>query len=66
MPAWRHRLLLSQDVCLTTDLASYGGPGYAYLLTGFRERLLVGGFPGIQRWRLLFESNPQRALSGDG
>ena len=34
-----HRLLLSQDVCLTTDLAAYGGPGYAYLLTGFRARL---------------------------
>ena len=57
------RLLLSQDVCLTTDLAANGGPGYAYLLTGFRERLLAAGFPESSL-TLLFEENPQRAVSG--
>jgi predicted metal-dependent phosphotriesterase family hydrolase len=57
------RLLLSQDVCLTSDLAAHGGPGYAYLFTAFRERLLAAGFPDASL-RLLFEQNPQRALSG--
>ncbi len=58
------QLLLSQDVCLTTDLAAYGGPGYAYLLTGFRERLLGAGFPETAL-TMLFEENPRRALSGE-
>jgi phosphotriesterase-related protein len=57
------RLLLSQDVCLTSDLAAYGGPGYAYVVTGFRDRMLEAGFPE----RLLttfFVDNPRRALTG--
>lgn len=57
------RLLLSQDVCLTTDLAANGGPGYAYVLTGFRQRLIAAGFPESSL-KLLFEENPQRAVSG--
>jgi predicted metal-dependent phosphotriesterase family hydrolase len=60
-----HRLLLSQDVCLTTDLVAYGGPGYAYLLTGFRERLRSAGFPE-SALTLLLERNPRRALTGEG
>ena len=59
-----HRLLLSQDVCLTTDLAAYGGPGYAYLLTGFRERLRCEGFPD-STLTMLLEHNPRRALTGE-
>ena len=59
-----HRLLLSQDVCLTTDLAAYGGPGYAYLLTGFRERFVACGFPASALTALLAD-NPRRALSGE-
>ena len=59
-----HRLLLSQDVCLTTDLAAYGGPGYAYLLTGFREQLRSAGFPDSALTTLL-EHNPRRALTGE-
>ena len=58
-------MLLSQDVCLTTDLAAYGGPGYAYLLTGFRERLRSAGFPE-SALTLLLEHNPRRALTGEG
>lgn len=59
------RLLLSHDVCLTSDLAAYGGPGYAYVVTGFRDRMLDAGFPE----RLLttfFVDNPRRALTGAG
>ncbi len=57
------RLLLSQDVCLTSDLAAYGGPGYAYLVTGFRDRMLEAGFPE-RLLRTLFVDNPRRALTG--
>ena len=57
------QLLLSHDVCLTSDLAAYGGPGYAYLLTGFRERMDEAGLPG-SLWRRLLVDNPRRALTG--
>ncbi len=58
------RLLLSQDVCLTSDLAAYGGPGYAYLLTGFRSRLQEAGLSAAEIDRLLID-NPRRALTGE-
>ncbi len=58
------RLLLSQDVCLSTDLAASGGPGYAYLLTGFRDHLRSAGFPDAAITRL-FRDNPRRALTGE-
>lgn len=58
-----HRLLLSHDVCLTSDLAAYGGPGYAYLLTGFRARMLDAGFPEDLLTTLMVD-NPRRALTG--
>ena len=57
------RLLLSHDVCLTSDLAAYGGPGYAYLLTGFRDRMLEAGFPESLLTTLMAD-NPRRALTG--
>jgi predicted metal-dependent phosphotriesterase family hydrolase len=59
-----HRLLLSHDVCLTTDLAAYGGPGYSYLLTGFREQLLGAGFDAAAL-TMLFTDNPRRAVAGE-
>jgi phosphotriesterase-related protein len=58
------RLLLSHDVCLTSDLAAYGGPGYTYLLTGFRDRMQEVGFPHTLLDRLVVD-NPRRALTGD-
>jgi phosphotriesterase-related protein len=57
------RLLLSHDVCLTSDLAAYGGPGYAYLLTGFRDRMLEDGLSEPLLTTLLVD-NPRRALTG--
>jgi phosphotriesterase-related protein len=58
------RVLLSHDVCLRTDLATYGGPGYAYLLTGFRARLEAAGFEASAIARMLVD-NPRRALTGE-
>lgn len=58
------RLLLSHDVCLTTDLAAYGGPGYAYLLAGFRPRLLAAGLTAAEIDRLMIDA-PRRALTGE-
>jgi phosphotriesterase-related protein len=59
------RVLLSHDVCLTSDLAAYGGPGYAYLLTGFRDRMRQAGFPDTLVTTLLVD-NPRKALTGAG
>lgn len=58
------RILLSQDVCLRSNLRAFGGPGYAYVITGFRERLVRAGLAAPLVDRLVTE-NPQRALSGD-
>ena len=38
------RVLLSQDVCLRSDYAAMGGPGYAYVVTTFADRLREAGF----------------------
>ena len=37
------RVLLSQDVCLRSDYAALGGPGYAYVVTTFADRLRDDG-----------------------
>ena len=58
------RLLLSQDICLRTDLAAMGGPGYAYVATEFTDHLLGAGFSPEDVDRLLV-NNPRRALTGD-
>jgi phosphotriesterase-related protein len=60
---FEERILLSQDICLSTDLAAAGGPGYAYLLTGFRPQLAAAGIDARIIDRLLFD-NPRRALTG--
>jgi predicted metal-dependent phosphotriesterase family hydrolase len=57
------RLLLSHDVCLRSNLATFGGPGYTYVPTTFRERLIESGIPTEVVTSLLVH-NPRRALSG--
>lgn len=57
-------VLLSQDVCRRTDLATFGGPGYTYVLTTFRRRLEEEGIPPRTIERFLVD-NPRRALSGE-
>jgi phosphotriesterase-related protein len=57
------RVLLSQDVCLRSNLAALGGCGYTYVITGFRERLLDAGLSTELVTRFLVD-NPRRALTG--
>ncbi|MGZ4495016.1 MAG: phosphotriesterase family protein [Nocardioides sp.] len=58
------RLLLSQDVCLRTDYAELGGPGYAYVPTTFAAHLVAAGFSESDVRGLLVD-NPRRALTGE-
>lgn len=57
------RVLLSQDVCRKDHLATFGGPGYAYVLGGFRDELLTAGLDDGEIDRLLID-NPRAALTG--
>jgi phosphotriesterase-related protein len=58
------RVLLSQDVCLRSDYAAMGGPGYAYVVTRFADRLKEAGFDDVDVRQLLVE-NPRRMLTGE-
>jgi predicted metal-dependent phosphotriesterase family hydrolase len=58
------RLLLSQDVCLRSNYATLGGPGYAYVVTGFADRLRDEGFEEADIEQLLVD-NPRRMLTGE-
>jgi predicted metal-dependent phosphotriesterase family hydrolase len=58
------QVLLSQDVCLRSDLRALGGPGYGYLVTGFAEVLRGAGF-SEDDLRMLLVDNPRRALTGE-
>lgn len=58
------QVLLSQDVCLRSNLRALGGPGYAYVVTGFAERLRASGFDDADL-RMLLVDNPRRALTGE-
>lgn len=57
------RILLSHDICLRSDLAAMGGPGYGYVPTIFRERLFGAGL-GQEVVQALMVDNPRRALTG--
>ena len=58
------QVLLSQDVCLRSDYAAMGGPGYAYVVTGFADRLKAEGFDDADL-RTLLVDNPRRMLTGE-
>jgi phosphotriesterase-related protein len=58
------RVLLSQDVCLRSDYAAMGGPGYAYVVTTFADRLKEAGFDEADIRGLLVD-NPRRMLTGE-
>lgn len=59
------RLLLSSDTCMKSDLRTYGGTGYDYVLTGFTQQLLSSGLSQVQIDRILID-NPRAALTGAG
>jgi len=58
------RILLSQDICLRSQFATYGGIGYTFLLTTFVPMLREAGLSDEQV-RIILEQNPRRALTGD-
>jgi len=60
------RIVLSQDLCMRLDLAHFGGPGYAHVLSNIVPRLRGLDVPGDVVDRLLI-ANPARllALPGD-
>lgn len=58
------RLLISQDICVDRHLTVYGGGGYAYLITHFREKLRAAGISDEQ-FEILTVHNPRRMLSGE-
>jgi phosphotriesterase-related protein len=57
-------IVLSQDVCWRTDYVAYGGRGYAFVPTGFREELRDLGI-GDEPFERMTVDNPRRALSGE-
>ncbi len=58
------RILLSQDICLRSQFATYGGIGYTFLLTHFVPMLRVAGL-SPEQITMILEDNPRRALTGD-
>ena len=58
------QVLASHDVCLKTRLASYGGMGYAHLLTNVAGWMRAKGMTQAQIDQV-FTANPRRMLAGD-
>ena len=56
------QILLSQDVCHDSQLASYGGNGYAYLQKSFLPRLAAAGVDAATIKTITVE-NPARLLT---
>lgn len=57
------RVLLSTDCCVLGDLASYGGPGYAYTHGAFATQMRERGFTPAEL-DTVFSENPMRLLAG--
>jgi len=56
------QILLSQDVCHDSQLASYGGNGYTYLQKSFLPRLVAAGVNAATIKKITVE-NPARLLT---
>ena len=56
------QILLSQDVCHDSQLASYGGNGYTYLQKSFLPRLAAAGVDAATT-KTITEENPARLLT---
>jgi phosphotriesterase-related protein len=59
---FERQILLSQDICLRSNLLAMGGPGYAYVITEFRRRLEGAGFSAELIDRFLID-NPREAIA---
>jgi predicted metal-dependent phosphotriesterase family hydrolase len=60
-----HKLLLSQDVCLTSHLQAGGGGGYGWILADFVPRLRSELKLGDEEIETIMVENPRRALTGE-
>jgi phosphotriesterase-related protein len=58
------RVMLSQDVCLRSDLVAYGGLGYGYVPGELSRIMREAGVTDEQLHQMMVE-NPRRALSGE-
>jgi len=56
------RILLSTDRCFRSDIKTFGGKGYDYLVTEFRSTLSRNGISD-ESFRTLTQTNPLSALS---
>jgi len=59
---FEQQILLSQDVCHDSQLASYGGNGYTYLQRSFLPRLIAAGVDAATIKKFTVE-NPSRLLT---
>jgi len=59
---FKKQILLSQDVCHDSQLASYGGNGYTYLQKSFLPRLAAAGVDAATI-KTITEENPARILT---
>lgn len=58
------RILLSHDVCLTSQLVTFGGNGYTFVLSTVKEMLLSQGLTSEEFTKITVD-NPARILIGD-
>jgi len=58
------RILVAQDVCTKVQMRSYGGHGYAFVLTDLVPRLRNLGLSAEQLQKILID-NPRRLLTFD-
>jgi phosphotriesterase-related protein len=63
LDGWEDHLLVSQDVCLKSQLRAFGGGGYDHLLVDIAPRLEAAGLDPLEVEALLVD-NPRRALTG--
>ena len=59
---YQDQILLSTDRCFRSDLKTFGGFGYDYLFTTFKELLEKFGL-AEQKFNQITQKNPQNALS---
>lgn len=57
------RVILSHDVCLTSQLRAFGGNGFGFILDGFRDALLAAGVSD-EEFDQMTVVNPARLLGG--
>jgi phosphotriesterase-related protein len=58
------KILMSHDVCMKTDLHTYGGNGFDFVPTAFADRLLKNGLEPRDVGQILI-GNPRRLLTMD-